>query len=315
MSLTSSPSLPTGTSRLPPSLKSFDRGGSSDDRVVLGDGTADQATPRGGQERDEGENSYAFALALDPVIAPAEHATLFYTGDKSSALGFLGDICQPNSTQRGSHYLVPRTSKKTKGSEDLSYLRSKGAFSLPSKELPDELICLYFRHVHPLVPIVDAQSFLHQYLEHGTQDVNLLLLWSMFFAAANNSGYQTRKAMKRAMYQRAKCLYDSDYEPDQLSLIQSVILLGFWYTDTEDRTGAWHWIGIAISLSQTLGFHRSPESVIDTNRLPERRRRLFRRIWWSCFVRDRWLSLAKGRPMRINPNDCDVPLPSMDDIT
>ncbi|KAK4913692.1 hypothetical protein LTR49_018026 [Elasticomyces elasticus] len=137
----------------------------------------------------------------------------------------------------------------------------------------------------------------------------------MLFATANNLGYQTRKAMKREMYQRAKCLYDNAYEPDQLSLIQSVILLGFWYTDTKDRTEAWHWTGIAISFSQTLGSHRSPESLLDTNRLPERRRRLFRRIWWSCFVRDRWLSLAKGRPMRINPNDCDVPLQSMDDIT
>ena len=155
-------------------------------------------------------------------------SSLTDTGDKSSALGFLGDICQPDGSQRDSYYLVPRTSKKTKNSEDLSYLRSKGAFSVPSEELCDELICSYFRHVHPLVPIVDAQSFLHQYLEHGYQNVNLLLLWSMFFAAANvsiqttagcnlaellksvephvlqNSGYQTRKAMKRAMYQRAK---------------------------------------------------------------------------------------------------------------
>ena len=112
-----------------------------------------------------------------------------------------------------------------------------------------------------------------------------------------------------------KCLYDSDYEQDQLSLIQSVILLGFWYTDTEDRTGAWHWIGIAISLCQTLGLHRSPESFNANNRLPEQRRRLFRRIWWACFVRDRWLSLVKGRPMRIHLEDCDVPRPSMDDIT
>lgn len=146
------------------------------------------------------------------------------------------------------------------------------------------------------------------------------------------SGYKSRKAMKRAMYQRAKVhailafayqhslmallqsLYDNAYDDDMLSLIQSVILLGFWYTDAEDRFEAWHWIGIAISLSQTLGLHRSPELVNANHRVSAFRQRLLRRIWWSCFVRDRWLSLVKGRPMRINLEDCDLLFPQVDDI-
>ena len=58
---------------------------------------------------------------------------------------------------------------------------------MPSNDLCDELICSYFRHVHPLLPVVDSQCFLEQYLKHGCQNVNLLLLWSMFLAAANVS--------------------------------------------------------------------------------------------------------------------------------
>jgi hypothetical protein len=69
----------------------------------------------------------------------------------------------------------------------------KGAFSAPSKELCDELICCYFHHVHPLLPIVDSQGFLEQYLKHGFQNVNLLLLWSMFLAAANVSTQSSQK--------------------------------------------------------------------------------------------------------------------------
>lgn len=49
--------------------------------------------------------------------------------------------------------------------------------------------------------------------------------------------------------------------------------------------------------------------------MSETQQRLFRRIWWSCFIRDRWLSLVKGRPMRINIEDCDLPLPFIEDIT
>ena len=90
--------------------------------------------------------------------------------------------------------------------------------------------------------------------------------------------------------------------------------MGFWYTDPQDHTGAWYWIGIAITLSQTLGLHRCPQLNNRSQRFPEALQPLIRRIWWSCIVRDRWLSLAKGRPMRIHHEDCDVPMPGAEDI-
>jgi hypothetical protein len=111
-----------------------------------------------------------------------------------------------------------------------------------------------------------------------------------------------------------QALYDLDHGTDKLILIQSVILMGFWYTDPQDHTGAWYWIGIAISLSQTLGLHRCPQGNNRSQRLPETHQPLIRCIWWSCIVRDRWLSLAKGRPMRIHHEDCDLPEPGSDDI-
>lgn len=90
--------------------------------------------------------------------------------------------------------------------------------------------------------------------------------------------------------------------------------MGFWYTDLQDHTGAWYWIGIAISLSQTLGIHRLQQTTTRGQSFPEARQRLVRRIWWTCLLRDRWLSLAKGRPMRIHHEDCDIPLPVAKDI-
>jgi hypothetical protein len=90
--------------------------------------------------------------------------------------------------------------------------------------------------------------------------------------------------------------------------------MGFWYTDAQDHTGAWYWIGLAINLCQSLGLHRSPQSTQRGPRLSEAKQSLHRRIWWSCLVRDRWISLAKGRPMRIHDEDCDTPVPSIEDI-
>ena len=90
--------------------------------------------------------------------------------------------------------------------------------------------------------------------------------------------------------------------------------MGFWYTDPQDHTGAWYWIGIAITLSQTLGLHRSPEAKNRNQRFSDTQQPLIRMIWWSCVVRDSWLSLAKGRPLRIHHEDCDIHLPRPEDL-
>ena len=100
-----------------------------------------------------------------------------------------------------------------------------------------------------------------------------------------------------------------DRGTDKVILIQSVILLAFWYSDPQDHTGAWYWIGVAISLALGAGLHRQP-GRIQSPASPH----LTRRIWWTLLVRDRWVALAKGRPVRIHSESYDVPLPGVDDV-
>lgn len=87
--------------------------------------------------------------------------------------------------------------------------------------------------------------------------------------------------LTRAMFHYVKCVYDNGSEKDRISIIQSVSLLAFWYSDLGERTESWHWMGIAISLSQTLGLNRDPDRGQYNTRLSERQRQLWRRIWWS----------------------------------
>jgi hypothetical protein len=184
------------------------------------------------------------------------------------------------------------------------------------------IIRTYFYYVHPFFPVIDARSFLDMF-ENARNEVSVHLLWSMFLAAANFADdstlkaakFSSRKEMKRAMYIRAKALYDAEYERRKITLIQAVLLTGFWYSDTEDRTGPWHWNGVAIGLCQTIGLHRQPDtgrkhskaiSVSDS--------RTWRQIWWSCFYREAWFSAGMGRPMRINLADCSTPMPDTKDL-
>lgn len=83
--------------------------------------------------------------------------------------------------------------------------------------------------------------------------------------------------------------------------------MSFYSSDTEDKTGPWHWIGVAISLCQTAGLHRNPHPT--ASRIPQHHQKHWRLIWWSCVHQDVWFSVGMGRPVRINLDDCDTQLP------
>jgi hypothetical protein len=122
-------------------------------------------------------------------------------------------------------------------------MRLQGVFSRLPEDVCDELIRCYFQHVHFFLPIIDAPAFLNEYCSNGSRNISLLLYWGMLLAAANVSsfanlirnciclynillqfvdtdvlqkaGFATRKAMKAAMYERAKV---SSLVPNQCEL-------------------------------------------------------------------------------------------------
>lgn len=87
-----------------------------------------------------------------------------------------------------------------------------------------------------------------------------------------------------------------------------------WYVDLDDRDGSWYWSGTAISLCHTIGLHRA-SNYESMNPVPFSRsiRKLWRRIWWSCFGGECWLAMSFGRPLRVHYEDCDEQLPCADD--
>ncbi|OAL25743.1 hypothetical protein AYO22_04732 [Fonsecaea multimorphosa] len=209
--------------------------------------------------------------------------------------------------------------------EDLEFLRKKGCLSLPTESICQELVSRYFQLVHPFIPVVNTNQFFEDFNGHRHKSCTLLLLWSMFFAVASfvdaqtvkRAGYASRKDMKSTLYRRAKYIFDSNLEKDKVKVVQSALLLAFFYTDTQDRATAWHawqWTGTAITLCQTMGLHRDLDARTPDIRFQRDQIRLFRRIWWSCFVCDRWLSLSHGWPMRIHLDFCDTPFPEAEDV-
>lgn len=113
---------------------------------------------------------------------------LTVAGDQTGITSTL-DLCSPEQ-HLPRHLLLPMHMPAASLSDSLSdqdrqYLASKGVFTLPGKEACDSLIRAYFRHVHPIMPIIEADGLLGAVAAGRFEDYNVLLVWSVFFAAVN----------------------------------------------------------------------------------------------------------------------------------
>ncbi|KAJ5951802.1 uncharacterized protein N7479_010215 [Penicillium vulpinum] len=226
-------------------------------------------------------------------------------GNTRSASGFLPDYI------RG----LPARLQK----EDIDYLAVKGALTIPDVTLRNELLKSYIHYVHTYMPLLDLEEFLQNIVQNdGIHRISLLLFQAVMFAGVafidmkhlQVAGYQTRKVARKVFFQRARLLYDFDYEVDRISLVQSLLLMTYWYETPDDQKDTWHWMGVSLSLAHTIGLHRDPGN----SRMDVRRQRMWKRIWWSTYTRDRLIALGMRRPMRVKDDDCDVPMLSLDDF-
>jgi hypothetical protein len=88
------------------------------------------------------------------------------------------------------------------------------------------------------------------------------------------------------------------------------LLLTYYYETPDDQKDTWHWMGVATSVAHTIGLHRNPDNTnLDTKRV-----KLWKRIWWSTYMRDRLIALGMRRPTRIKTEDFDVPMLTLDDF-
>lgn len=97
-------------------------------------------------------------------------------------------------------------------------------------------------------------------------------------------------------------LYDVDYETDRLALVQSLLLMTLWYKSPEEHRNTWHWLDVAISQAFAIGLHLNP----DETTFSHTECILRRKVWWSCYVTDRLISLNMKRHPRIGDDDFHV---------
>lgn len=204
--------------------------------------------------------------------------------------------------------------------ERITYLERKGALTLPPENLRNEFLRCYAEFIHPLSPIIDLNDIFNVLDGKGEgRAISLLLFQAIMFAGSAGAdirllkvaGYETHRHARADLFLKARLLFDFDTEADSLAVIQSVLLMTYWFGSPSDGKDCYHWMGIAVSISQREGLHRDPDKSKSIN---QSTKRLRKRVWWSIYMRDKIIALFMRRPTMVKDDDFDVPMLEMDDF-
>lgn len=263
---------------------------------------------------------YSQFMKLEFISAPIKEAgRVAYLGE-SSNLNLL--VHNRHGTADVVHYPLPENVRGSRArltaldNVEIDILHRRGAFLLPPRSLCDELVESYFKWVAPIVPVINRTRFMKQYHD-AKNPPSLLLLQAVLLAGSkvcsnpqliDVNGSTSPAAL--IFYKRAKALYDANYEDDRVTIVQALVLIGWHWEGPEAVTkNVFYWSRVAMVIAQGSGMHRSVEG----SQLNVADKRLWKRIWWTLFTRDRSVAVALGRPLHIN-TDFDVEMVTEDDF-
>ena len=312
-----------------PSRTLVGRAGSFSQRTIPSTVThTDEGTPstlitEAQAQKDHVDNGTYVNLVMKPKFTRApitEAGRVAYLGESSNLTLLVHDR---QGSEDVVHYPLPENVKGSRArlteldNVEIEILHQRGAFLLPPRALCDELIDSYFTWIHPIVPVINRTRFMRQYRDPKNPP-SFLLLQAVLLAGSrvcNNpqlmdaGGSTTPAAL--TFYKRAKALYDANYEDDRVTIVQSLLLMGWYWEGPEDVTkNVFYWSRVATIVAQGSGMHRS----VDHSQLSTADKRLWKRIWWTLFTRDRSTAVALGRPVHINLDDSDVDMVTEEDF-
>ncbi|OAP60411.1 hypothetical protein AYL99_05413 [Fonsecaea erecta] len=175
------------------------------------------------------------------------------------------------------------------------------------QELRDKVVVLYFRHVHPLCPVVDEFEFSKIYKECDDErqlflKFDVLLFMAMIFVAFAHvenselakSSVSTILQGQNALLEHIKSLYNNNFtSTNPTTLTCACLLLSYWSPFNLDTQVNSRWVARAIFHARQA---RLEDPDYDSATMFSRRKI----IWWCCVLRDRLISVGLRRFHRLH---------------
>lgn len=212
--------------------------------------------------------------SVRPIQQPINNTiSTFYAGDSFSLTYAIHNVLAPFLSdrlnyQKRLHFPIAEGFDPSDiGRENIvnsqaTLLRERNILHRLGPDALERMLDVYFRWFHPAFPLVNRENFLQKCLRN---QMSLLVLNALLLVAATIcdpadiilTGCESRQQARQVFYTQAKALYDADLDPDKVNNIAAVFLMSFWWGGSNDEKDSFHWLGIAVTLAQSLGMHRS----------------------------------------------------------
>ncbi|KAI9284826.1 fungal-specific transcription factor domain-containing protein [Umbelopsis sp. AD052] len=189
---------------------------------------------------------------------------------------------------------------------------------LPSSDVIEHLVAVYFEHLYPMMPILHPKFFMERIRNKKCPEVLLLSVMALSARFSTRSDIlENPPWLSGEKYaSRARKIINNIFDYPSLSSAQALLLLGIYEYGCSRGPRSWMLLGMALRMCTELGMHKESLHESDFSAPltedewvdKESRRRLF----WQIYIIDILACANSGRPRSIGEQDCQLLLPSDD---
>ncbi|KAJ5468983.1 hypothetical protein N7475_006735 [Penicillium sp. IBT 31633x] len=219
------------------------------------------------------------------------------------------DHSEHNNSYPIGQVFLPELQTNARDQERLIAERMPEMPNLPDPDLQQTFTETYWEYCYTWCPVLDRDT-LSEELSRSPLLVNAL--------AAMGSHIKPPMIPHdgpASYYERARTRFYNDEESDVMTSLKAISLFYWWSPRPPTilhRHSSWWWTSVVIRHCQQLGIHREPprdhplRQTLDLS--------LRRRIWWTAFARERLTALCQSKPCVIDPEDCTLSEPTLEDF-
>ncbi|KAL4874957.1 fungal-specific transcription factor domain-containing protein [Aspergillus karnatakaensis] len=247
-------------------------------------------------------------------------------------LGLFGSILLSEQDEIDAKYVQVHDGRSDPNNHPVHFLLLQDEFPAHTNEAMQEasdeieklvsphsaaLVRLYFRHVHPGLPVLSKNRFLRQYRTdkmkipaslRGAIYAMACVFWNWDKTLPTVCPFQQYQLVN---YAHASLRRELE-APNLLKLAACLLLMHTQppEIDSVESPSLWILASQATACAQMIGLHQDPEQW----RISEWEKRARWKLWWAVFVNDCWSAVAHGNPPHIAAGSFNTRRPTMDDL-
>ncbi|KAK9717186.1 hypothetical protein K7432_006392 [Basidiobolus ranarum] len=188
-----------------------------------------------------------------------------------------------------------------------------GADSLPPPQITEHLANIYFDVIYPQMPFIHRPTFFKRLKNKEIPPILILSICACVSRLATHPAGLVDDAPRggEIFSERFRNILVLCLDDPCLSTTQALLIFSYFEYTNARISRAWMYLGMAVRMAQELGINRLDERGSFDDQSPSEwiEAETRRRVWWSCFIRDRLGSSSTGRSMAIDEQDTRVLLP------